>query len=41
LKSAISITCPQVQARKLALYLYIAAYVFIGFLFGLHSDHQS
>jgi hypothetical protein len=26
---------------ELALYLYIAAYVFIGFLFGLHSDHQS
>jgi geranylgeranylglycerol-phosphate geranylgeranyltransferase len=25
---------------ELALYLYVAAYVFIGFLFGLHADHQ-
>jgi geranylgeranylglycerol-phosphate geranylgeranyltransferase len=25
---------------ELALYLYVAAYVFIGFLFGLHEDHQ-
>jgi geranylgeranylglycerol-phosphate geranylgeranyltransferase len=39
-------TCGQVMLialfnPELALYLYIAAYVFIGFLFGLHSDHQS
>ena len=26
---------------ELALYLYVAAYVFIGFLFGLHADHQA
>ncbi|MFH1143403.1 MAG: UbiA family prenyltransferase [Candidatus Eisenbacteria bacterium] len=26
---------------ELALYLYVAAYVFIGFLFGLHGDHQA
>jgi geranylgeranylglycerol-phosphate geranylgeranyltransferase len=26
---------------ELALYLYIFAYVFIGFLFGLHGDHRS
>jgi geranylgeranylglycerol-phosphate geranylgeranyltransferase len=38
-------TCGQVLLvaffnPELALYLYVAAYVFIGFLFGLHSDHQ-
>ena len=26
---------------ELALYLYVAAYVFIGFLFGLHGDRRS
>jgi geranylgeranylglycerol-phosphate geranylgeranyltransferase len=39
-------TCGQVMLialfnPELALYLYIAAYVFIGFLFGLHGDHRS
>jgi geranylgeranylglycerol-phosphate geranylgeranyltransferase len=38
-------TCGQVLLiaffnQELALYLYVAAYVFIGFLFGLHGDHQ-
>jgi len=38
-------TCGQVMLialfnPELALYLYVAAYVFIGFLFGLHGDHQ-
>ena len=37
-------TCGQVTLialfnRELALYLYIATYVFVGFLFGLHEDH--
>jgi len=39
-------TCGQVMIialfnPELALYLYIAAYIFIGFLFDLHKDHQS
>ncbi len=39
-------TCGQVMLialfnPELALYLYVAAYVFIGFLFGLHGDRQS
>jgi geranylgeranylglycerol-phosphate geranylgeranyltransferase len=39
-------TCGQVTLialfnEELALYLYIAAYVFIGFLFDLYRDHQS
>jgi geranylgeranylglycerol-phosphate geranylgeranyltransferase len=38
-------TCGQVMLialfnPELALYLYVAAYVFIGFLFGLHGDHK-
>jgi geranylgeranylglycerol-phosphate geranylgeranyltransferase len=38
-------TCGQVMLiaffnPELALYLYVAAYVFVGFLFGLHADHQ-
>jgi geranylgeranylglycerol-phosphate geranylgeranyltransferase len=38
-------TCGQVMLialfnPELALYLYVAAYVFIGFLFGLHNDHH-
>jgi geranylgeranylglycerol-phosphate geranylgeranyltransferase len=39
-------TCGQVTLialfnPELALYLYIATYVFVGFLFGLHDDHRS
>jgi len=39
-------TCGQVMLialfnPELALYLYIVAYVFIGFLFGLHKDHRA
>ncbi len=39
-------TCGQVTLialfnKELALYLYIFAYVFIGFLFGLHEDHKA
>ena len=30
----------QHQLMPCALYLYVAAYVFIGFLFGLQEDHQ-
>ena len=38
-------TCGQVMMialfnKELALYLYIAAYIFIGFLFGLYSDNK-
>jgi geranylgeranylglycerol-phosphate geranylgeranyltransferase len=38
-------TCGQVMLiaffnPELALYLYVATYVFVGFLFGLHEDHQ-
>jgi len=38
-------TCGQVMLiaffnPELALYLYVATYVFVGFLFGLHGDHQ-
>lgn len=38
-------TCGQVTLiaffnPELALYLFVATYVFIGFLFGLHADHQ-
>jgi geranylgeranylglycerol-phosphate geranylgeranyltransferase len=39
-------TCGQVMLialfnKELALYLYIATYVFVGFLFNLHEDHKA